>query len=324
MPAGKLKTVSNCPNSGDDIAGIVAAVGSDVYDFHIGDRVAALHELGAPYGSYAEYALVYEWTTFHIGDVNFDVAATVPMASLMASIGLFGMLKVADSPWTANDHEKETPLVIYGAAGAVGAYATKLAMMMNIHPLICVAGNGIPFVQSLIGPEDVIVDYRKGSEAVVQGIKDALKGRKLHYAFDATTEHGSWNNLCKVLAKGGKLCLVLPGVAHDIPDHIQQSTAMAGSLWKVLAEDASRATNKDLGHIDIGQGGKDFGLVFSRLIGKWLREGRLANHPYQVMPGGLLGVETALKDLRGGKVTGTKYVVRIAETPGLNDSACQP
>lgn len=31
-----------------------------------GDRVAAFHEMGAPGGSYAEYALAWDWTTFHI------------------------------------------------------------------------------------------------------------------------------------------------------------------------------------------------------------------------------------------------------------------
>lgn len=31
-----------------------------------GDRVAAFHEMGYPGGSYAEYALAWDWTTFHI------------------------------------------------------------------------------------------------------------------------------------------------------------------------------------------------------------------------------------------------------------------
>jgi NADPH2:quinone reductase len=31
-----------------------------------GDRVAAFHEMQAPGGSYAEYALAWEHTTFHL------------------------------------------------------------------------------------------------------------------------------------------------------------------------------------------------------------------------------------------------------------------
>lgn len=44
-------------NTGDDIAGVVHAVGENVYEFKPGDRVAAFHEMFTPGGSYAEYAI---------------------------------------------------------------------------------------------------------------------------------------------------------------------------------------------------------------------------------------------------------------------------
>ena len=53
-------------NQGDDIAGIVEKVGSRVYEFKPGDRVAAFHEMMTPHGSYAEYAIAWAHTTFHI------------------------------------------------------------------------------------------------------------------------------------------------------------------------------------------------------------------------------------------------------------------
>ena len=62
----------------------------------------------------------------------------------------------------------------------------QLAVRSNIHPLICVAGKAQDHVKSMIDTSkgDTIVDYRNGDEAVVQGIKDALKGQKLEYAYD--------------------------------------------------------------------------------------------------------------------------------------------
>lgn len=57
---------NSAKNEGDDIAGIVASVGEDVTEFKPGDRVAAFHEMGAPGGSFAEYAVAWGYTTFHI------------------------------------------------------------------------------------------------------------------------------------------------------------------------------------------------------------------------------------------------------------------
>ena len=53
-------------NSGDDIAGIVEAVGDNVVEFKKGDRVAAFHEMMTDHGSFAEYAIAWAYTTFHL------------------------------------------------------------------------------------------------------------------------------------------------------------------------------------------------------------------------------------------------------------------
>lgn len=53
-------------HQGDDIAGIVHEVGVNVTEFKPGDRVAAFHQMRTPHGSYAEYAIAWQHTTFHI------------------------------------------------------------------------------------------------------------------------------------------------------------------------------------------------------------------------------------------------------------------
>lgn len=53
-------------NSGDDIAGLIEEVGENVTEFKKGDRVAAFHEMMKPGGSFAEYAIAWEHTTFHL------------------------------------------------------------------------------------------------------------------------------------------------------------------------------------------------------------------------------------------------------------------
>jgi len=53
-------------NTGDDIAGYVEEVGDNVTEFKKGDRVAAFHEMRTAGGSFAEYAIAWSHTTFHI------------------------------------------------------------------------------------------------------------------------------------------------------------------------------------------------------------------------------------------------------------------
>ena len=60
------KAAGTSLNSGDDIAGVVHSVGSNVVEFKPGDRVAAFHQMGAPGGSYAEYAVSFDHATFHL------------------------------------------------------------------------------------------------------------------------------------------------------------------------------------------------------------------------------------------------------------------
>ncbi len=53
-------------NEGEDMAGIVEAVGPNVFEFKPGDRVAGFHEIRTPGAAYAEYALARQHTTFHL------------------------------------------------------------------------------------------------------------------------------------------------------------------------------------------------------------------------------------------------------------------
>jgi NADPH:quinone reductase-like Zn-dependent oxidoreductase len=53
-------------NQGADLSGIVHEVGEGVTEFKKGDRVAAFHEILQPHGSFAEYGLSWDYTTFFL------------------------------------------------------------------------------------------------------------------------------------------------------------------------------------------------------------------------------------------------------------------
>lgn len=291
-------------NQGDDIAGIVEAVGDGVSEFQKGDRVAAFHEMVTPHGSYAEYAISWAHTTFRLPpQTSFEEGAAIPLAALTAAVGLYAPNRLGlPQPWSPAT--KPTPLVVYGASSAVGTYVIQLALRSNIHPLICVAGRAQEHVEKMIDRSqgDTIVDYRKGDDAVVAGVKQALNGQKLEYAFDAVSEKGSYTNICGALDPStGSITLVLPPPAgwdqpfEEIPKGVKQSTTNVGSVHKDL---------------------KDLGYVSCRYFTKGLEEGWFRGQPQEVIPGGLGGVQKGLENLRDGKASAVKYVFRIAETEG--------
>ena len=79
-------------NQGDDVGGIVEAVGAKVKNFRKGDRVAGFHEMDTPRGTYAEYTVCPAHTVFHIpSSMSFEEAATIPLAGEL-------FLKVTNSP----------------------------------------------------------------------------------------------------------------------------------------------------------------------------------------------------------------------------------
>ncbi|EHL03135.1 putative Quinone-oxidoreductase like protein, chloroplastic [Glarea lozoyensis 74030] len=170
-----------------------------------------------------------------------------------AALGLYSTTRLGlPEPWQAAS--SPIPLIVYGASSAVGAYAIQLAQLSNIHPIIAVAGRGQSFVEKLIDRSkgDTIVDYRNGDEALVSSIKDALKGQDIHYAFDAVSEKGSYQNLSKILStKGGsKITLVLPGRDYgDIPESITHSVTTVGSVHQdsPRAKEGIKISDKEFG-----------------------------------------------------------------------------
>ena len=142
-----------------------------------------------------------------------------------------------------------------------------------------------------------MIDYRAGDDAVVAGLEKALGGRPALHAFDAVSEGSSFHNIHRVLAKGAKLALVLPGVAEAAAkEGVEVGTTSVGSVHKTH---------------------KDFGFVYSRYFGRGLAEGWFKPQRHEVVPGGLAGIQGALENLKAGNASAVKYVFRIADTEGV-------
>ena len=291
-------------NVGDDIAGTVHEVGGSVQEFKKGDRVAAFHRLIEPWGAHAEYAIAPATTTFFVPpNISFEEASTIPLASMTAALALYQHLGLPP-PWRPIPPGTTFPLLIYGGASAVGAFALKFAKLSNCSPIITVAGNGIPFVESL-KIADTIIDYRSGG--VTAKIKEALKGKKLYYAFDAVSGPTSFKDILDVIEHDGESHLNMvdrpSGVSPWPPVEMEgviYSHTFASSAYG--APYSSRPLNEAMWDAD-------FAYVMYRYISLCLADGRFSGHPYEVI-GGLDAIERGTVMLSQNKVSSKKLVYR--------------
>ncbi|KAK4923311.1 hypothetical protein LTR28_012515, partial [Elasticomyces elasticus] len=173
-------------NQGDDCAGTVNAVGPDMRNFKLGDRVAGFHVMAAEHGTDEE-------------------GATIPLAAFTVAVGSYRNLRLP-MPFARSDglnfRTPKVPLVVNGAGSAVGAFAIKLARLNpDISPIIGTAGESQKFVKCV--GADVVVDYR--SKSAVEDLRTALGGAEWYHVFDAANTPASTEYVTAVLGKNGAL-----------------------------------------------------------------------------------------------------------------------
>jgi NADPH:quinone reductase len=184
---------------GWDLAGEVAAVGEGVEGFAPGDRVVGMipfGRIGGRVGTYAEAAAVDQsWLAPLDGAVDDAIAATLPLNALTARQAL----DLIDAPTGST-------LLITGATGAVGGFATQLAVGDGYRVLAQASTGDEDWVASLgatevlprstdlstVGPVDAVLDaiplgpastacLRDGGTAVFTRPPGAAPDRELRF-----------------------------------------------------------------------------------------------------------------------------------------------
>lgn len=121
---------------GSDVAGIVVAVGNDVNDFKIGDRVAAFapcfFKNGSPnYGAFQEKVLVPQQFIAAIpSSMSFEHAAMLPMA---VSTAWTAFLNLGIPRDTLFQPSEKNAILIWSAASSVGSAALQIAKSMGFN-----------------------------------------------------------------------------------------------------------------------------------------------------------------------------------------------
>ena len=152
---------------GQDFAGEVTELGKAVKRFRIGDRV-----FGFAQGAYAEYAAVAESNVAAMPPpMDFVTAAALPTAGLT---GLQIMRDVVSA-------RSGITILIHGAAGGVGSFATQIAISFGAKVIGTASGDDIDYLKSL--RVDEIIDYKRerfeDKASAVDAVVDLVGGETL-------------------------------------------------------------------------------------------------------------------------------------------------
>lgn len=130
---------------GLDVAGTVAAVGTAVTRFSVGDEV-----YGVARGSYAEYAAAHEDKLARKpAGLTFEQAAVVPVSGLIAQRGLVDVGRL----------QRGQSVLITGASGGVGSYAVQIAKALGADVTAVSSSGKADLVRSL--GADHVIDYAR-------------------------------------------------------------------------------------------------------------------------------------------------------------------
>jgi len=148
--AGALRVIRKYPLPivmGNELSGVVEAVGPGVMRFAKGDRIFARVDKDFM-GAFAEYAVVHEDHAARMpASLDFPSAAAVPLAALTA------LQALRDELHLSAGHRVFIP----GGAGGVGTFAIQIAKHLGAHVATTTSPRGEALVKRL--GADVVIDY---------------------------------------------------------------------------------------------------------------------------------------------------------------------
>ncbi|KYG62359.1 zinc-binding dehydrogenase [Bdellovibrio bacteriovorus] len=151
---------------GSEGAGVIEAVGTNVKNFKIGDKVYASGFLNPKGGFYAEYVAIDEDLVFHV-----PKNLSLEQAAVMSGVGITALRGIED---TLNLKPGEC-ILIFGASGGIGHLAVQIAKRLKARVVAVASGKDGVNLVSKLNP-DVVLDGHSEDlvEQINQKIPDGL------------------------------------------------------------------------------------------------------------------------------------------------------
>jgi NADPH:quinone reductase-like Zn-dependent oxidoreductase len=213
---------------GWDIAGTVAAVGNDVTQFEVGDRVFGMVNFPGQGKAYAEYVAAPAGQLAKMPEkASFAEAAATTLAALTALQVLTPRVKQGDR------------VLIHAGSGGVGHFAIQIAKSLGAYVVTTCSAKNRDFVLSLGADEHIDYREQKFEEVLtdIDFVLDGMGGEVLE-------------NSVKVVKPGGRI-VSLP--THTFPDELQAKANAAGvALEFVMVQSSGNDMNTLKGMLESG------------------------------------------------------------------------
>ncbi len=208
---------------GWDAAGEVIAVGDEVENFSVGDRVYYAGDITRP-GSNSEFQLVDERIVGHMPTgLDYVQAAAIPLTGITAWEALFDRLGVS-----REGKNEGSNILIIGGAGGVGSIAIQLAKRVAKLNVIATASRDESRQWCMTLGADYVINHRN---SLVEELADK-KLSNIEYILCLNNTDQHWPAMAEIIAPQGCICSIVENAKPiDLNDLKSKSATFA---WEFM------------------------------------------------------------------------------------------
>jgi NADPH2:quinone reductase len=217
--------------TGTDFAGVVEAVGANVTQFRVGDRVWGSNQgLLGRQGTCAEFVCVDEvWAYPTPATVTDEQAAACALVGITAHLGLFQCAKLQANEW----------VFVNGGTGGVGSMVVQMARAANAR-VITTVGSDAKIAEAKSFGADAVLNYKTDDIAV--RVKEITEGKGVQVWYE-TQPPTDFDRTVELMAARGRIVVMAGRAARPVfpngPFYVKGLTMLGFAMFNMTAAEQS-------------------------------------------------------------------------------------